>query len=375
MSASDRIAPPVTAAPVPPTPPPEPWWRRLLRAALTLALGAAGGIAADAIGVPLAWMMGAMVVTTAASMAGLPLLVPAWARQPNVAVLGVMLGSGFTPLIIQRFDDWLPTILGVAVYVTLVTFILSWYFRRIGHFDPVTAFFAGSPGGLNEMVIAGREMGGDDRTIALVHGARVLLVVMAVPFGFVVFGDYHPGSRPPIGGAVFDLPWRDALLLAGCAVVGAVGAKLLRIPAAFVIGPMIVSAAVHLTGWSDSRPPAFLVGLAQVVLGCGVGARFSGVAFGFLLRILRLSIGATLVMIGLTLAFAYALRGLAETSFEALVLALAPGGLAEMSLIALAMSIDAAFVATHHVLRIGMIVVAAPLLFRRAMKRRKPHDE
>src|SRR3546814_8997553 len=45
-------------------------------------------------------------------------------------------------------------------------------------------------------------------------------------------------------------------------------------------------------------------------------------------------------------------------------LAFAPGGVAEMSLIALALSIDAALVATHHIVRIFLIVVLTPLLFR-----------
>jgi hypothetical protein len=48
----------------------------------------------------------------------------------------------------------------------------------------------------------------------------------------------------------------------------------------------------------------------------------------------------------------------------ALMLAFAPGGLAEMSLIAIAIGADAAFVATHHVVRIFLIVVLAPLAFR-----------
>ena len=46
------------------------------------------------------------------------------------------------------------------------------------------------------------------------------------------------------------------------------------------------------------------------------------------------------------------------------LLAFAPGGLAEMSLIALALGIDAAYVSSHHVVRIFMIIVAAPLVFR-----------
>ena len=36
-----------------------------------------------------------------------------------------------------------------------------------------------------------------------------------------------------------------------------------------------------------------------------------------------------------------------------------------MSLVALALAIDSAFVASHHVLRIMMIVIVAPTLFRR----------
>ena len=42
-----------------------------------------------------------------------------------------------------------------------------------------------------------------------------------------------------------------------------------------------------------------------------------------------------------------------------------PGGLAETSLIALSLGIETAFVATHHVIRIGFIVVVAPLVFKR----------
>ena len=36
-----------------------------------------------------------------------------------------------------------------------------------------------------------------------------------------------------------------------------------------------------------------------------------------------------------------------------------------MSLIALSLGIETAFVATHHVIRIGLIVMAAPLVFAR----------
>jgi len=350
-------------------PEPESGGRRVALAALTLLLGAAGGWLATQIQLPLPWMIGAMIATTIGSLAGLRLSVHRWVRGAMVAVLGVMLGSSFAPGVVARFADWLVTIGALALYVVLVTAILFWYFRRFGRFDRVTAFFAASPGGLNEMVVVGRELGGDDRLIALVHGARVLLVVMAIPFGFMIFEDYSPSTQPPMGVALLQQPWREALILGGCAVAGALGARALRLPAAFVVGPMILSAAVHLLGWSESRPPAALVGLAQVVIGSAVGARFAGVALKTVARALLLSAGSTAVMVSLTILFAVALRNAADTSIQAVILAYAPGGLAEMSLVALALAIDSAFVASHHVLRIMMIVVVAPTLFRRFLAR------
>ena len=69
-------------------------------------------------------------------------------------------------------------------------------------------------------------------------------------------------------------------------------------------------------------------------------------------------------MLGATVGFALALAPLSGIPFPAVVLAFSPGGLAEMSLIALFLGIETAFVATHHVARIAMIVIAAPLVFR-----------
>lgn len=341
---------------------------RILWGLATLALGALGGFAATGLDVPLPWMIGAMVAATGASLAGLPIHVHRWLRQPVVTVIGLMLGSSFTPALLGELARWWPTIAGMALYVAIVTAILFQYFRRLGGFDATTAYFAGSPGGLNEMVIVGREMGGDDRLIALVHAGRLLFVILAVPFGFVLFEGYRQSERPPMGGALLDWPLAEVAIFAACAVLGVGFAKLIRLPAAYVLGPMLLSAAVHLAGWSESRPPALLVAAAQIVIGCNVGARFADMALGTVRRALLLSLGSAAIMLAVTLAFAWALRPFAASSHQGLILAFAPGGLAEMSLIAFALAIDAAFVAAHHVLRIAMIVVAAPLIFRRWLR-------
>jgi membrane AbrB-like protein len=338
--------------------------------ALALAIGTAGGAVANWLGLPLAWMIGAMVFTTVAAIAGAPVAMARSFRGVMVTVLGVMLGSAFAPGMAGRISEWWPTIAVLALYCASVTGVLMLYFHKIAGHSWTTAYFAGAPGGLNEMIIVGGEMGGDVRTIALVHGARVLLVVLVVPFGFMALGDYDQAARPPSGDAFSSLGARDIVLLTACGVFGALGARAIKLPAAFVTGPMILSAIVHLTGLTASKPPTELIAAAQVVMGTGVGCRFAGVALRRIARTLVEAAGSTTIMLGLTLLFALLLQPLAETSFQAIVLSFAPGGLAEMSLIALALGIDAAFVSTHHIVRIIMVVIAAPITFR-LLKRRQ----
>lgn len=331
---------------------------------LALAIGAAGGFAFAWAKLPLPWMMGAMVATTVASVAGADIRIDFRLRTAMICVLGVMLGSAFKPDLVNQIGEWAVSILGLLVYAVVAGGLVTWYFRKAAGYDAVTSYFASSPGGLNEMVIVGREMGGDDRVIALTHSARILLVVMTLPFLFRIFTDYAPpAGLLPTGGAL-NMPALDWLILAGCGVAGAWAAKRLRIPAAVLIGPMLLSAIIHVTGVTQATPPSLLVAIAQVVMGSGIGCRFAGTAVRDIVRIVGVSIGSTVILLVLGVLFGLAIERITDVPWFVLVLAYAPGGLAEMSLVALALGRDVAFVATHHLFRIGFIVMLAPMAFR-----------
>jgi membrane AbrB-like protein len=351
------VAQAARAAPagIAPTPP---------RILLALALGAGGGWAAAALQLPLPWMIGSMGATTAAAVLGLPLGLPVAFRHVMVAVLGVMLGSGFSPAILERVAEWAASLTSLALYAAAAGAAGMVYFRRLCGYDPVTSYFAAMPGGLSEMILVGTEMGGDARIISLTHAARLLLVVLALPFAFQFLVGYEPSTRPAAGLPIVEIPPVDLAVLAACAVAGVFGARALRVPAAAVVGPMILSAAVHLAGWTEAKPPLELVAAAQVVVGAAIGCRFAGTGIGLVRRAVVAAAGGTAVLMAATVAFALALNAGVGLPLEPLVLAFAPGGLAEMSLIALAIGADAAFVATHHIARIFLIVVFAPAAFR-----------
>jgi membrane AbrB-like protein len=345
------------------------------RLARTLLIGTVGGAIFFYFRLPLAWMLGAMVFTTAASVSGSNLMLPTRLRAVFMTVLGVFLGSAFTPDILDRVARWPVSMALLVAYVCSVTALLYLYFRRRPGFDPVTAFFSATPGGLSEMVLVGAALGGDVRRIALVHACRVLMVVLVIPFWF----RYTEGDAAVTAGqglSIVDAEALEMLVLLACAVVGAVVGRLLRLPASRVLGPMLASAAVHVTGLSHSAPPWELVAVAQVILGCSVGCRFTNTPLTQILSVMAISVGATAVMLLTTAVFAHGAASVTGLDWRPLVLAYSPGGLAEMSLIALALGIETAFVATHHIFRIILIVFTAPLAFRRlgrAMQR--PRDE
>lgn len=336
---------------------------------LALAIGSLGGYAAFRLQLPLPWMIGAMALTTAAAIAGLPVVLPMGLRTLMVTVLGIMLGSAFSPEILERLGAWAVSLSAVALYAALAGAASMLYFRRLCRYDPVSAYFSAMPGGLSEMVLVGGAMGGDVRVISLTHAARVLLVVMALPFAFQWLVGYEPGAKPAPGPPLTEMAAGDLGVLALCGVLGFLGATALRLPAAGLVGPMVLSAAVHLVGWSAAQPPLELVAAAQVVIGSAIGCRFAGTAPALVGRVVVNAAGGTVILLAATLAVAGALQALTGLPGAALVLAFAPGGLAEMSLIALALSVDAAFVATHHVVRIFLIVVLAPLAFRLLRRR------
>lgn len=331
--------------------------------ALTVALGAAGGYAFLKLRTPLPWMMGAMCVSIVLALAGAPLRPPGRLRDVMIAIIGLMVGSAFTPQILAQAGEWLPSIAAILVYSTVMIIGLGWLLRRFGGYDPATAFCSAAPGGFTEMILLGGSMGGDMRTISLMHSVRVVITVVTIPFWFRIVHDYVPAGTAAFG-SVSDLSAVGAVMLAASAVVGFLLARLARLPLPALIGPMAAAALVHALGFSTARPPGELVALAQVVIGVGVGCRFLGSSLREIAAVLRTAAVMAVLMLVVAMLFAAGLHLVSGLPFEALILAFSPGGVAEMNVITVALHIDPAFVATHHLVRLAFLMVVAPVALR-----------
>ena len=338
----------------------------LLRAAGALAIGAAGGAGAAAIGIPLPWMLGSMGACLVAVLANVKIATPSRIVNPMRVVLGVLLGSTLTPDLLSRANEMAISVALLVPYILAASLIGFVYFTRVGGVDRNTAFFSATPGGLYTMTAYAEDVGADASRVALMQAARIVLVVMTLPFAIRWLAGDSGGTGATVlfDARIRDIPLFDAVVLTASALAGWWAAAAARMPGAAIVGPMFASSILHLTGLSSIQPPGVLVIAAQVVLGTSIGARFSGIGPAEIARALVLAAGFVVLMLVITVAVAFIALWTTDVPLFAGILAYAPGGLTEMSLVAFGLGFNVGYVATLHFLRILIITLMAPIMFR-----------
>lgn len=341
---------------------------RNLRLLFALLLGGAGGALFSWLGLPLPFMLGSMCACMAAALLRFPAVAPQGIRPPMSAVIGAMLGTSFTPEILGDLTDWLLPMGMLTIFVAVTALTCVTYFRVIFKYDLRTAYFCGMPGGLVDMVALADEYGADTRRVALIHSIRILLIVLLVPTSIQLLTGTDLSGQLPNRTTIMDLAPEAYGWFVFTIIFGIAMGQLLRLPAKYVFGPMLVSAAIHLTGVSDYQLPFELIIMAQVVIGATIGSRFIGTTAVEFLRILPAAVGSVFLLLTLTFLFAWLVARMGAQPVIPLVLSYSPGGFAEMGLIAIALGIDTAFVATHHLARIVLVGFGGAIFFKIAVQ-------
>jgi membrane AbrB-like protein len=340
--------------------------------ATLLILGAAGGEAAVLAGTPMPWMLGSLTLIAALAMIVRPRVLDGYSfpkgfRTGFVSIIGVMIGAQVTPELFEMAGGLVWTVSALAVFVGLSHAGNYAIFRRLGGYDRPTAFFSGTPGGLMESILMGEASGADARVLIAQQYLRIVLVITILPFALSLWLGEPVGSAAGLEIAAGNgAPVRasDIALILAAAALGLGLARLIRLPAAQITGPMLVAAAGSLTGVIELHLPVWMIATAQVVIGVSLGVRFQGLEAGLLRRSVGLAALSVGYMLALGAGFAAGLSALTGIAPLHLMIAFAPGGVAEMAVVALSLAANPALVSTHHILRILMTVGALVLLTR-----------
>ncbi|MGB2720407.1 AbrB family transcriptional regulator [Rhodococcus sp. SBT000017] len=315
-----------------------------------------------ALGLTAPSLFAALVVAVVFALTGLgPAAVPrplSMAAQGTLAVtIGLMLD---TETLGALGENWIPAVL-VGAGTLVVSAGCGALLALHRDVDPVTGALSLIAGGATGLVSIARELGGDERIVAVVQYLRVALVVVTMPL--IVTFAFHADSGSGAAREEISTPWYlGTAFLLGAVVTGIVLARLIRLPAPATLGPLIVAGACELLGWPvDISVPTVLLPVAFIVIGWQAGLAFTTASLRAIGRIFPWA--ALLVLsIGLVCAlFGWALSAVTGVSMLTGYLATTPGGLAAVLAVSATTGSDVTFVACVQVIRLVSMLVAAPL--------------
>lgn len=286
---------------------------------------------------------------------------PSSAGLAGQAVVGVTIGTLVQVSTLAALGEhWLP-VLAVTVGTLALSLGTGWLLGRHRDVDAVTGAFALVAGGASGLVVIARQLGADERVVAVVQYVRVLLVVLSLPVVLnVVFDVRAVGSA---GGGAAGNPWTGVALVLVCGLAGPWLGRRAHLPAATLLGPLLLTAAFSLSGvTAGAQVPDLLQQVAYALIGLQIGLRFTRSSLAAVARVLPAAF--VLIVVGVAGSAALGVALSRATGLPALdtYLATTPGGLYAVLAAAVGSGADATFVLSVQVLRLLVMLLAAPVL-------------
>ena len=332
------------------------------RRAQTFFIAGMGSLGFYLLGLPLPFLLGPMFACLIVALFGVQLLGAGQFGFFMRTFLGVAVGASITPELIHHLPDIALSLLFVPLFIAAIAALGFPLLRYVFKFDPVTAWYSAMPGGLQDMLIFGEEAGGDPRALSLIHATRVVVLVSIAPVMIAMI--YGLDLSTPPGAPIASLPPSQIVLMALAGLLGWKVAERAGLFGASILGPMILTAILSLTGVIQSRPPAEVIQAAQFFIGIAVGVKYVGITKLEVRTNIFAGLVYSLVLALVSLVFFEIIVKLGLASSLDALMAFLPGGQAEMVVIAIIAGADLAYVVTHHILRIVLVVLLAPIVGR-----------
>jgi membrane AbrB-like protein len=334
---------------------------RAARIALTLGLSLAGGLGATWAGLPAGWLSGGILAVALTSLAGFDSEFPDRLRAPVYLVLGLYAGSGVSPETLDQMQTWPASfaILGVSVIALIAG--SYWWLHACCGWDRNAALLASLPGALSFVMAAAEGLKTDMKKVAIAQSLRLILLVEIIPLAALLLG-HSAGS--PGAAAIPTASAADLLILLAAGLGAALMMEGLRLPGGWMLGGLVASAFLLLSGTVQGGLPGILVVPCMVALAALTGSRFRPGDMAILPRIAGPALVSFAIASIVSVISAVAVTLIFGVSIIQTLLAFAPGALDALIILAYQMDIDPAYVAAHHVARFLALVAAVPLLAR-----------
>lgn len=339
--------------------------RSLPAIATALVLSVCGGYLFSLLHIPLPWMLGPLFFVGLAGINGIKVSDVRGGRQAGQLLVGCALGLYFTPEVSSQLLEYGGYIVLAAFLAIFIGGLGSLLLRRVSGIDAATAFFGSVPGGAAEMAVMAERAGARFDQVALCHSLRLLLVVSIIPIAVTMTGANGSYTYTPLTTAV--VPERLALLIliatATCWLFSKTG-----VPNAWILGSLVASMGLTISGFSLSAIPPFISVAAQILIGCALGTRFKPSLRAESRQLIKGILAGASCTLVLSTLLGLLVAWLIGESIPAMILATSPGGIAEMCLTAKVLKLGVPLVTSFQVTRLAIVITCSlPLwnLFKR----------
>ncbi len=323
--------------------------------------------------IPAALLIGPMAAAVVFAASGRPLRVPPTLFTAAQAMIGMMVARVFTaPLFAEATKRW-PLFLAAVVAVLAAACMIGFVLTRWRVLPGTTALWGSFPGAATTMVLMAGEFGADARLVAFMQYLRVLLVAVAASVVARLVSPPHATALPILASAFPPTDGRSLVATLAAATVGMLAGRAVRLPAAALLGPMVLGALLQGTGWLRIELPPAVLASAYAIVGTTIGLRFDRATVAAAARSLP-AVAACLVALVLTCALmSSALVRFSGVDPLTAYLAMSPGGADSVAIIAASSNrIDLPFVMAMQVSRFALILLLGPTLARRLARWAKP---
>ena len=319
---------------------------------------------------PLPWLFGPLFSCLLAALIGINLYSIKILSDAMRTILGVAVGATVTLSFLLALPGFWNTLIFIPITVILSGIIGVWYFQKLCGYDFPTAYYSSMPGGLQDMLVFGEEAGGNVRAMSLIHATRVLVIIIALPT-LLTFIWGISLDKPP-GDPIKNFEIEQLIILGICGIAGWKIASFLGMFGASILGPLILTAIASITGILHTRPPVEAIWAAQYFIALGIGVKYVGVTAQEIRKDILAGLGFCIFLLVITLSIvSLAINYNLAPAVDA-ILSMAPGGQAELVVITLIVGADLGFVVAHHLFRIFIVILGAPIM-ERFMKSKYPH--
>ena len=319
-----------------------------------LMIGAGGGLLCWLAHIPAPWLAGSMLAAVAAIFAGFRIGMPDWLRSLSFVFLGIQTGTSVSWETLDRAAHWPLSIACLALTVALVTWGSYAFYVSARGWDRETALFASLPGALSLVLLLASETGADMRRVTIAQCIRLFFLIAALPAAIVWLSPPAAAvSQPEVIGSLVDI-----VVLLVLATAAGFALEWLRVPAGLILGAVVVSAGLELSGFVAGAAPNSVLIPANVVLGVMIAARFADFTLAQFRAALAEGFSGFLIALGISTAGAAITSAVAGLPLALTLLAFSPGGLDAMTLMAFALGLDPAYVGAHQIARyVGMVLL------------------